>query len=209
MKPDINFKDEHTNRNFYNLIIRDKQLTQNSKVSLTTAWIKVYEGVDYFFSKDIYDYTALHYWLVMEHYKVALQILMYCKTIPDFEIPYYINMEGRHEFHDHPLTFFVWKNADAGTKEGSKREKTLIHLLQWTDNDVLLVKNKDGMSAFDYLLQKEHIKKNSSKKSYRQNMIKIISGTKLRLKYMFMLSHASPIKGLNSNLKALIARKLA
>lgn len=32
MKPDINFQDEHTNRNFYNYIIRDKVLSQQSKV---------------------------------------------------------------------------------------------------------------------------------------------------------------------------------
>lgn len=35
MKPDIKFKDEDTNRNFYSCIIRDKQLSENAKIQLT------------------------------------------------------------------------------------------------------------------------------------------------------------------------------
>lgn len=61
MKPDINFQDEHTSRNFYHLIIRDKVLSQEAKVALTSVCIRVYEGFDYFFSSDIYNYTAFHY----------------------------------------------------------------------------------------------------------------------------------------------------
>jgi len=208
MKPDIWFKDEHTNRNFYHLIIRDKGLWENTKVQLTSAWIKVYDTIEYFFTRDIYDYTAFHYWLIMGHYKMALQILMYCSATDDFELPYYINMEGYHEFHDHPLTFFIWKNTDEGVKEGSKREKVLRLLLEHSDNDVLLVKNKVGFSAFEYLLQKDHIKMNSGKKKHRSHMIKIIWAHKLRWKYLHFVMHAQPLKKLKVGLKLLIAKNL-
>lgn len=209
MKPDINFKDQHTNRNFYTLIIRDKQLWENSKISLTSACLKVYDSIDYFFSTDKYDYTSFHYCLVMNLYKVALQILMYCSKVPGFHLPYYVNMEGFHEFHDHPLTFFVWKNTEQGIKEGSKRENVLKLLLNHSDNDVLLVKNKGGISALDFLLQKDHLKQNSSKKKYRTSMIRIISASKLRLKYLWMIWHSKPLKRLSTNLKVLVAQNLA
>lgn len=120
MKPDIGYKDQYTNRNFYIWIIRDKFLSENSKISLTSACIKVYDSIDYFFSTDTYEYSAFHYALVLNHYKVALQILMYWGKIPNFELPFNLNMDGHHEMHDHPLTFFIWKNADSGIKEGSK-----------------------------------------------------------------------------------------
>lgn len=59
-------------------------------------------------------------------------------------------MDETHEFHDHPLTFFIWKNAENGVKSDSKREQVLKILLKHSDNDVLLIKNKDGFSAFEY-----------------------------------------------------------
>jgi len=209
MKPDINFKDEHTDRNFYIYIIRDKQLSQNSKISLTMAWLKVYSSIDYFFSRDIYSYTPFHYWLTMGYYKVAVQIMMYWDQIPDFELPYYVNMEGQHEFHDHPLTFFIWKNADQGFKEGSKRETLLKLLLKHTNNDVLLVKNKDGYSALDYMLEKDRLKVNWSKKQYRGNMINHILKYKLREKYFMAVMKAKALRKLSPNLKVLIAHHLA
>lgn len=61
MKPDINFQDEHTKRNFYTYIIRDKNLTQRTKISLTMACLKIYTNIEYFFSQDSYSYTAFHY----------------------------------------------------------------------------------------------------------------------------------------------------
>lgn len=209
MKPSINFKDEHTNRNFYNYIIRDKQLSQTTKISLTTAWLKVYEGAEYFFSRDNYDYTAFHYWLVMGHYKVALQILMYWSNFKDFELPYHINMEEQHEFHDHPLTFFLWKNVEDGIKKNSKREKVLKLLLKYTNSDVLLIKNKDGYSIFDFILQKDHLKVISAKKKYRSNMINLICENSLRAKYLFMVLKAKPLQKISNNLKVLIAQNLA
>lgn len=36
MKPDITFKDEHTERNFYHYIVRDKVLSQESKMRITS-----------------------------------------------------------------------------------------------------------------------------------------------------------------------------
>lgn len=209
MKPDINFKEEDTNRNFYVYIIRDKQLSQNTKISLTMAWLKLYSNIDYFFSKDIYSYTAFHYCLLMNHYKVALQILMYWDKVPGFELPYYINMEEQHEFHDHPLTFFIWKNADQGIKEGSKRETLLKLLLKHTDNDVLLVKNKDGYSSLDYLLEKDRLKVNCSKKQYRVNMIETVTQHKLKPKYLFMIMKSKALSKLWTNLKVLVANHLA
>ena len=209
MKPDIGYKDQFTNRNFYIWIIRDKFLSENSKISLTSACLKVYDSIDYFFTTDTYEYSAFHYALVMNHYKVALQILMYWSKIPNFSLPHYLNMDGHHEMHDHPLTFFIWKNADLGIKEGSKREKILKLLLKFSNNDVLLLKGKDGFSAFDFILQKDHFKINSGKKKLRSAMIKIISEYKLRLKYMFMLWNSKRMENLSSNIKALIALHLA
>lgn len=216
IKPDINFKDEHTDRNFYSYIIRDKQLSQNTKVSLTMACLKVYDWIDYFFSKDIYGYTALHYCLLMEHYKVVIQILMYWAKTPGFQMPYYVNMEGQHEFHEHPLTFFLWKSADKGIKEGSKRETVLRLLLKYTGGpsasnniDILLIKNKDGISIYDYLLQKDALIVNSSKKQYRNHLINIVRESQLRAKYLFWVLKSRPLSKLSTNLKVLIALNLA
>lgn len=209
MKPDINFKDEHTNRNFYNYIIRDKLLTEKTKVALTSVWFKIYATIDYIFSKDIYDYTSFHYSLVMKHYKVALQIMMYWSKLQGFELPYYLNMEGYHEFHDHPLTFFIWKNADQGVKEGSKREIVLKLLLKHTNNDLLLVKNKDGYSAYDFVLQKDYFKNNCSKKHHRKHMIDIIRKNQLKIKYLYMVDRSKELNKLGKNMKVNIAKYLA
>lgn len=126
-----------------------------------------------------------------------------------FELPYYVNMEEQHEFHDHPLTFFIWKNAEDGVKSGSKRETLLKLLLKHTNNDVLLVKNKDGYSALDFLLEKHRLKVNSSKKDYRSNMIETVNRHKLRGKYLYMVMNSKKLSKLSSNLRVLIAHKLA
>mmetsp|Transcript_23004 Transcript_23004/g.25553 ORF Transcript_23004/g.25553 Transcript_23004/m.25553 type:complete len:119 (-) Transcript_23004:82-438(-) len=118
-------------------------------------------------------------------------------------------MEEQHEFHDHPLTFFIWKNADQGIKEGSKRESLLKILLKHTDNDILLVKNKDGYSALDYILEKDRLKVNCSKKVDRTKMIETITLYKLRPKYLFMVLKSQALKKLSVNLKVVIAQQLA
>lgn len=118
-------------------------------------------------------------------------------------------MDGFHEFHDHPLTFFIWKNADEGIKEGSKKEKVLRLLLQHSSIDVLLVKNKDGYSVYDYLLQKDHLNVNSGKKKLRTHLIRVIGKCKLRMKYFFMIMKSKSLAKLKPNLKVLVARNLA
>lgn len=142
----------------------------------------------------------------MKQYKVALQILLYCSKVPGFKLGFNYNMDGHHEFHDHPLTFFIWKNTDVSVKEGSKREMVLKMLLKLSDNDVLLVKNKEDISAFDFLIQKEHFKVNNKN---RKLMIDLISKQSLRLKYLFMVCNARPLAKLNINLKILVAQNLA
>ncbi|CAI2374812.1 unnamed protein product [Moneuplotes crassus] len=209
MKPDVNFKDEHTSRNFYVYIIRDKQLSQATKIALTMACLRVYNSIDYFFSKDIYSYTAFHYSLLMGHYKVALQIIIYCDKIKDFYLQFHPNTKGEHEFHDHPLTFFIWKNAEEGVKKGSKKETLLKLLLNNSNNDVLLSKNKHGYSALDYTLERDRLKENSSKKQDRCNMISILTCHKLKIKYLYMVMNSNKLCKLSSNLKILIAHKLA
>lgn len=110
-------------------------------------------------------------------------------------------MEGQHEFHDHPLTYFIWKNADDGIKKESKRETLLKLLLQHTNNDILLIKNKDGYSALDYILEKDRLKVNSGKKQQRSHMIKIITDHKLKAKYLFMVMKAKSLQKLSKNLR--------
>lgn len=202
MKPDINYKDEHTNRNFYNYIVRDKWISENMKVALTSVWIKVYEGIDHFFSKDIYGYTSFHYALVLNHYKIALQILLYCSKHSGFELSYQISMENTHEFHEHPLTFFIWKNSENGIKKDSKREKVLKILLHYSDNDVLLVKNKDGFSSYEYLL-------NVKNKKHTKHMLSLICSHQLKWKYLFMLRKSKWLKKVNDSLKMKICQYLA
>ena len=67
-------------------------------------------------------------------------MLIYCSQFDNFFLHHQITMERTHEFHDHPLTFFIWKNAENGIKEDSKREKVLMLLLKYSDNDLLLIK---------------------------------------------------------------------
>lgn len=202
MKPDINFKDQHTERNFYHYIVRDKVLNQKSKVCITSTCFKVYDGVEYLFSRDSYDYTPFHYAIVAGHYKLALQMLAYWASSKDFNLQYQTTMDETHEFHDHPLTFFIWKNAENGVKTDSKREQVLKLLLKYSDNDVLLIKNKDGFSAFEYWL-------NFKGKKNMRNMIEIISDYKIHRKYLFMVSRAKPLARLNHNLKLWVTQYLA
>ena len=113
-KPDIYYQDKVSKRTFLSYIIRHKNLSQKSKIKIASICYLIYENVDFFFISDAYKYTPFHHALVMDHYKLALQIMLICKGHSSkFEIPERLTSgedQGPIDFYSHPLTFFLLKN---------------------------------------------------------------------------------------------------
>lgn len=104
----------------------------------------------------------------MDNEKLALQMLM----LADGDA-YRIQYETKvpHEFHWHPLTFFIWKYSDKGVKEKSKAYFVLNLLLKLSDAIVILIKNQHGLSIYEYLLKKVYTNPLASKKKARELMV--------------------------------------
>ncbi len=81
---------------------------------------------------------------------------------------------GARDFHSHPLTFFVWKCAEHGFKPKSKKAFVLHFLLEFSDPKVLLAKNGEGNSVFEFALKLHHSKE-SAKKAGRETLVEMLS----------------------------------
>ena len=95
-------------------------------------------------------------------------MLMISRTQPSFTLA--IQAKAPLEFHQHPLTFFIWKYAEKGIKEKSKAYYILHLLLHFTNKEVLLTRNSQGKSIYEYLLRK-HAESSKSKSKDRGVLI--------------------------------------
>lgn len=161
LQPNINFQESVTKRTFYTYLIWAKFLSQDEKLKITSLCFLIYSKIGFIFERDSYDYTPFHHALVMDHEKLALQMLMLADS-QMFNIWYETKIP--HEFHWHPLTFFIWKYSDKGFKEGSKAYFILNLLLKLSEAEVILIRNSHGLSVYEYIVRKVYMNPLASKK---------------------------------------------